>query len=111
MWSLYIQRGTMPPSHEGQRDGYKSLTPRENQARLAKRGEVLCPQGAAEKACRDFRDQVASRPNNHEWMMSMLWREEPSRLKKTKQVRTPDLRKYCLFRKQWSICFGLGDVI
>lgn len=52
MWSLCIQRGTMPPSREGHRDGYKSLTPRENQARLAKREEVLCPRGAAESVQR-----------------------------------------------------------
>lgn len=42
----------MPPSREGHRDRYKSLTPRENQARLAKREEVLCPRGAAESVQR-----------------------------------------------------------
>lgn len=61
----------MPTSHEGHRERYKSLTPPprgENQTRLANRQEVLCPWGAAERARRGFRDQVASRPNNQEWM-------------------------------------------
>lgn len=86
----------MPTSHEGHRERYKSLTPPPPRGKIKqgwqtdRKSYVLGVQQRGHAEASGTRWHPGQTTKNG-WM-SMLGREEPSRLKETKQIRMPGCR-------------------